>query len=189
MTTTELDDDYIALQDALADAHIIDLANPMDPCRDERWVTAMLRSIKAMDAEVAKIALHRSEHINAAMAEASGFKAREFTALAREVENRTAVLEAWAIERRRETGDATFAYPGGSIKTREAVKWVWPTDVSPILDQLALAPELLRMRTELNKDAIKAAALIKDGAVLIHGEPLEGVTATETITAKVTVAG
>lgn len=80
------------------------------------------------------------------------------------------------------TNRKSIKTPYGTVTTRTADKWVWPSDTTRLETVLAGidADVFLRTKTvvELDRAAVKTAAVVKDGAVLIDGETLPDVTVT-----------
>ena len=182
------DDEWVDLQIALGEAGIVDLVSPDDP-HDIEWVTNMLRSTRAFEMRIEAIQAKRRVHVVAATEEAMHFDETTFDTLTREASNRRRALGDWAVLERSRTGEATFSFPAGTIRTtRTAARWTWPDDDGDLVAWLKDSQwqDLLRVTEKVDKTAVKAKAIIKDGVPLLDGEALPGVTvAIDEMTASV----
>ena len=155
---------------------------------DEEWAARLLRSITTLETAARGIQWFRTEHVEAARNAAAEFRAHDFEVLTREASNRREALKAWAIARRMATGTKSFQFPAGKITTTGGTKWMWPDDSTGLVAELESAgrADLVRVRKEVAKDLLKAAALVKDGRVLVDGQVIDGVTVEDRpITAEV----
>jgi phage host-nuclease inhibitor protein Gam len=182
MTNTELDPEFdpTALCRPFLDVDEPDDENGEPPVRDDEWAARTMRIVRAIDRRITRIDAQREAHIAAAKAEADAFEATLYDTLVHRVEGLRGALEAWAIEQRARDprAPATIEFPAGVIKTRKLDRWTWPEKDADLVASLKAMKreDLIRTKESPAKDGIKAEAFIKDGAVVLSGELLAGVT-------------
>jgi hypothetical protein len=155
---------------------------------DEAWAQVEIARLRRAQETIDRIAAARRLHIEIATQEAADFEQVDYNAAVRTVENLTRELKAWALDRRSRTRIASFLTPSGSIQTTGGAKWNWHNE-DAVVEHLAKAsPDLVRVETSIRKDLLKKSAIVKDGVVVLDGEPVPGVLVDETaVTVTVTV--
>lgn len=150
------------------------------PVRDDEWAARTMRIVRAIDRRITRIDARREAHIAAAQTEAAEFERTFYDTLVHRAEGLRAALEAWGIEQRVRDpkGPATIQFPAGTIATRKTERWSWPARDADLVATLKAMGrvDLLRIKEEPAKSLIKGEALLKDGAVVLAGEILDGVT-------------
>ena len=176
---------------------LVDIAEPdtelEPPVLDDEWAARTMRIIRAIDRRITQIDAQREAHIAAAKAEAEAFEKLFYETLVHRATGLRSALEAWAIERRKANpkGPATIHFPAGAIATRKTEQWTWPEKDADLVATLKAMkrPDLIRTKEEPAKSLIKGEALLKDGAVVLAGEVLAGVSVEiDAVVAEVKVA-
>jgi Bacteriophage Mu Gam like protein len=176
MTTTELGsqlDDYLEMVEQPPDQ---DREGPWRITDDGAadWALRKLARARARQQEVDNLLKDRMDHLRAWHRDAS-------EPLDREVAHWTALLEAYALERREQTGAASVRLPNGELVTRKVNRAVEITDARALLAWLDDQPtELLDRWCKLDPtpqiSRLKADVAITSAGVTYEGEVVPGLS-------------
>lgn len=148
----------------------------IDAPQGAQWFDEACRRLQRLEDAYARREARRDGALRRATAPIDAWFRADAEPIAAKAEMIRRAIKERMREYREATGQKSYKGPNARIASRVADEWQWPKDDTSLLLALAAIDRATFVRdwmvSSINKDNVRAVAIVKDGAALIDGVEL-----------------